>query len=573
MRRWVSLLAMFALVVLPGVSVAAAPAFADPAFQAQWQQGEAITPNFWGPAITGGVTEQYRYGGTNTTRIVQYFDKGRMELYGGMTNSASVQVTNGLLATEMVRGHIQISDDQFHPQPPPAIPIAGDPDNPGPTYATLATTPGGQGMLAPARNLGGNRITAGLGSNGEQASGVLPANPGTLLAIYDAPTQHNVTQAFADYRLTAGLATIGYAISEPFATAVKVAGVQRQVIIQVFERRVLTYTADNPPKFQVEMGNIGQHYAKWRYPNGVPGTASPPTGTPPPAASTYPGKIVYETTSRQTQGEIFIMNPDGSGRTRVGGGTTPLFGPDGTRVAYFVTIVPPTGGGGPFAQGMIRTANLDGTDPTDAGMQSANAFITFVRWSPDGRYLAINGTQNGPGTIMLFDFTTGKSSELTFTQGQASLVYDWAPDGRNALWQASPNYSDAKDLYYGDPMRGGDGAVQLTNGQNRPSLGANYPGSYYTAARFSPDGKTIAVAGSTLFFLATPGQQSALAGKTIDGLGSITSLAWSPDGRALAVAARDSSTNGTGTIAIVDLATGRATSLGPAGLRLDWSRQ
>jgi hypothetical protein len=37
------------------------------------------------------------------------------------------------------------------------------------------------------------------------------------------------------------------------------------VMVQVFERRVLTYTADNPPAFQVEMGNIGQHYYQWRY--------------------------------------------------------------------------------------------------------------------------------------------------------------------------------------------------------------------------------------------------------------------------------------------------------------------
>ena len=45
----------------------------------------------------------------------------------------------------------------------------------------------------------------------------------------------------------------------------KVAGQQRTVLIQVFERRVLTYTAANQPAFQVEMGNIGQHYYRWRY--------------------------------------------------------------------------------------------------------------------------------------------------------------------------------------------------------------------------------------------------------------------------------------------------------------------
>jgi hypothetical protein len=37
------------------------------------------------------------------------------------------------------------------------------------------------------------------------------------------------------------------------------------VLIQAFERRVLTYTPDNPPGFTVEYGNIGRHYYTWRY--------------------------------------------------------------------------------------------------------------------------------------------------------------------------------------------------------------------------------------------------------------------------------------------------------------------
>jgi hypothetical protein len=44
-----------------------------------------------------------------------------------------------------------------------------------------------------------------------------------------------------------------------------VAGQQKNVLIQIFERRVLTYTADNPDPFKVEMGNIGRHYYQWRY--------------------------------------------------------------------------------------------------------------------------------------------------------------------------------------------------------------------------------------------------------------------------------------------------------------------
>lgn len=98
-----------------------------------------------------------------------------------------------------------------------------------------------------------------------------------MLVAYDLATQHNVPGVFVDYREKAGLQTIGFAISEPFGATVKVAGQQRGVLIQVFEQRVLTFMPTNDPAFQVEMGNIGQHY-QWRY-TGGPVSGKPPAGT------------------------------------------------------------------------------------------------------------------------------------------------------------------------------------------------------------------------------------------------------------------------------------------------------
>ena len=42
-------------------------------------------------------------------------------------------------------------------------------------------------------------------------------------------------------------------------------GVERDVLVQIYERRVLTYTPANPPEWQVEMGNVGRHYYLWRH--------------------------------------------------------------------------------------------------------------------------------------------------------------------------------------------------------------------------------------------------------------------------------------------------------------------
>ena len=58
---------------------------------------------------------------------------------------------------------------------------------------------------------------------------------------------------------------VGEPLTEAYWTVVKVDGRPRGVLVQAFERRVLTYTPTNPPPFQVEMGNIGRHYFEWRY--------------------------------------------------------------------------------------------------------------------------------------------------------------------------------------------------------------------------------------------------------------------------------------------------------------------
>jgi hypothetical protein len=255
---------------LQGVAITdAASMFADPAFQAQWQAGEAITRNFWGPLETAQAGQQEFYADApGKRRLVQYFDKGRMEL----TNPAGGTVTNGLLATELISGNLQVGDNTFDPHEPPTIPIAGDADNPGPTYRALHTT--ASAVLAAAPSSIGANATARVSASGDLSSGA--AIPGTANAVYDAVTQHNVSAPFAAYRDKVGLLAIGYAKSEPFGATVKVAGVQRDVVIQVFERRILTYTPTNPDPFKVEMGNIGRHYYQWRSMLNAAAAGAPP---------------------------------------------------------------------------------------------------------------------------------------------------------------------------------------------------------------------------------------------------------------------------------------------------------
>jgi WD40 repeat protein len=296
---------------------------------------------------------------------------------------------------------------------------------------------------------------------------------------------------------------------------------------------------------------------------------APPTVTPQPATTSaqngYPGKIVYSTFDSDHMGEIFVINPDGSGKVKVADGSSPLFSPDGNRVAFLAPTgkkaAPPLDG---ISEVGIYSANLDGSDRQLFCTTDGNADLKLIRWSPRNRFIAMNATQNGPGGILTCNLATKKMGWLySDKSGSASLAFDWTPDGDYALWQAGADYFDL-DLYYGDPDKNGKDATRLTTGQNRPD---NFGLKYYSAARFSPDGKTIAVAGNKIFFLSAPGQKSPLEGKTLENLNPYM-LAWSPDGRALLVTNSNDKT-----IKIIDIATARTTTLATGTFLGDWSRK
>jgi len=277
MRVFTCLVAIAACCVLPATySSRAASGFGAPAFTLQWEQGEGVIQNFWGPLTNASAPlyEEYAQSPPTGQRLVQYFDKGRMEL-----NYPGGPVTNGLLTQELITGRVQMGDAQFVQREPARIAAAGDPDNAFPTYADLRAF-AGTPMTAP-------KIADTLVGPG----GIYSAFPAAAadfnaqFVSYDAPTGHYIPYAFADFRNRFGLQTIGYAITEPFWATIRVDTLSKPVLIQAFQRRVLTYTPSNTRAFQVEFGNIGQHYYRYRH---APGSSdSPPPLLPQPVPPIY----------------------------------------------------------------------------------------------------------------------------------------------------------------------------------------------------------------------------------------------------------------------------------------------
>ena len=266
--------------ILTNFGTAKAEDFVADAFKAQWQAtdqevatGAAQHTYFWGPAAFAHTKEVYA-DAPNGQREVQYFDKARMELNNPAADNLN-QVTNGLLTVELITGQMQVGDKSFLQRQPATNPVAGDQlNNPNaPTYASF-----NQGKLAfgvPGATKATPRKGQAVAERVDSAGNVT-TNPGPVSVKYGDyydQTGHNMSDVFASFFQQAPLggakwlAVMGYPISEPYWTKEKinVGGKPHNVLIQLFQRRVLTYTPDNPQAFQVEMGNIGQHYYVWRY--------------------------------------------------------------------------------------------------------------------------------------------------------------------------------------------------------------------------------------------------------------------------------------------------------------------
>src|SRR4051812_16010876 len=118
------LIGLLLISVFAGFSLLARPArsdpFVDPAFQALWQRsdqpvaGRLVTRTWlWGPAAGTAKRESYQEG-AGGVRLVQYFDKGRMEINNPEADPASPgYVTGGLLSVELISGRLQTGNTRF----------------------------------------------------------------------------------------------------------------------------------------------------------------------------------------------------------------------------------------------------------------------------------------------------------------------------------------------------------------------------------------------------------------------------------------------------------------------------
>lgn len=275
MQRRMPLIIPLALLV----TLLARPAYASnlpPAFVRLWARDDATIASgeeqrswTWGPSVLSETMEPYAEAPSGR-RQVWYLDKGRMEItHPEADPNAEWFVSSGLLVRELISGQMQLGDTQYEFWQPADVPIAGDLEAPAEqkiTYADLRPHASIDSTGRAAVRDTSTPILDLIRPGGEVTMDAAFATYNVPAGGYDEVLGHNIAQVFLDVLPAETMLYLaGRPLTEPFWARVPVDRQQRDVLIQAFERRVLTYTPSNPEGWQIEWGNVGRQYAQWRY--------------------------------------------------------------------------------------------------------------------------------------------------------------------------------------------------------------------------------------------------------------------------------------------------------------------
>ncbi len=289
LRRAVT--SLLALALLASVLVPAAPAddIGTYSFEQVWwrtdlpvRDNQANRTWIWGPEpISSLLLEPYDEGhasGVDGARWVQYFDKTRVEITrSDRDRDDSWYVTNGLLARELITGRMQLGDNRAMEYEPAEINVAGDGNDPNsPTYRSLnqvrdaAPLPDHSLVTQTINRDGSVGDNPDFGSYGVETVTRTDATNRTIASVFwnfmNAKGTIYDGFDFVEGRLFEDpFYATGLPITEPYWANVNVGGEPTDVLIQAFERRVLTYNPSNSDGWQVEAANVGRHYYQWRY--------------------------------------------------------------------------------------------------------------------------------------------------------------------------------------------------------------------------------------------------------------------------------------------------------------------
>jgi len=197
---------------------------------------------------------------------------------------------------------------------------------------------------------------------------------------------------------------------------------------------------------------------------GAAGAPSPPIAPPAHSAS---GRIAF-VSDRDGNREIYVMNADGTGQTRLTNNPawdgSPAWSPDGSKIAFHSDR---------DGDAEIYVMNVDGTGVSR--LTNNPAWDGDAAWSPDGTKIAFDSNRDGNDEVYVM------KADGT---GQARLTNNPAEDGGPA-W--SPDGS--KMAFYSDRDGNMEAYVMKADGTGQTNL-TNNP-AWDRGTSWSPDGSQI----------------------------------------------------------------------------------
>jgi Tol biopolymer transport system component len=238
---------------------------------------------------------------------------------------------------------------------------------------------------------------------------------------------------------------------------------------------------------------------------------------------------------------ICVSNDDGTERRRITKRietSTPAWSPDGQRIAF--TRNEDVGDYTTFTDDDLFVMDADGDDAHPLTVERDGMHAGQPTWSPDGLRIAfIRGSSvpttqpSRPGSLFVMDADGGNVRRLT--RGDADVDPAWSPDGTEIAYGHCFNLGSSVlcglDLFVIDMATGV--SHQLTR---TPAFEAGFawsPDSSRIAfTRFTPPPEVDPSA--SIFLVNRDGKGETLLHEHASYVGGLYSLAWSPDGRALA---------------------------------------
>jgi eukaryotic-like serine/threonine-protein kinase len=174
---------------------------------------------------------------------------------------------------------------------------------------------------------------------------------------------------------------------------------------------------------------------------------------------------------------------------------------------------------------------------TTRSMRTVPALYNHLRFSPDGRRLAMEIREGGRFDVWVYEWERDKISRLTFESGD-NRYPEWTPDGRRVAFASTRGDKATNNLYW-QRADGGE-AEPLTRSKN-----AQVPMSWHPTGRALAYGDQNPESGADIMILPLDGDEVSgwKPGKPTIFLASPSdewSAAFSPDGRWLAYLSNES---------------------------------